>query len=130
MCEGGRVQHHLKHTIGDPNNAVLIVGWQAPYTLGRRLVERQPIVKIFGQEVPLRARVEVINGYSAHADRAGLLGWVKPIAQSLGQAFVVHGDPDPATALAGELQRLGVRQVAVPEQGTVWHSEAPIQQGS
>jgi metallo-beta-lactamase family protein len=79
-------------------------------------------VRIFGEEVPLRARVEVINGYSAHADREGLLGWVKPIAQGLERAFAVHGDPGPATALAGELRRLGVRQVTVPEQGTVWRA--------
>ena len=123
MCEAGRIQHHLKHTIGDPRNAVLIVSWQAPHTLGRRLVERQPMVKIFGQEYPLRARVETINGYSAHADRDGLLGWVKPVAQDLRQAFVVHGDPDPAAALADGMRRLGVRQVAVPAQGDVFRLE-------
>jgi metallo-beta-lactamase family protein len=122
MCEAGRIQHHLKHNIGDPRNAVLIVSWQAPHTLGRRLVERQPVVKIFGQEYPVRARVETINGYSAHADRDGLLDWVKPIAQNLRQAFIVHGDPGPATALADGLRRLGVRDVAVPEQGDAFRA--------
>jgi len=97
---------------------VLIVSWQAPHTLGRRLVERQKVVKIFGQEYPLRARVEAIHGYSAHADRDGLLGWVKPIARDLQHAFVVHGDPEPAKALADGLRQLGVRDVAAPEQGT------------
>jgi len=119
MCEAGRIQHHLKHTIGDPRNAVLIVSWQAPHTLGRRLVERRPVVKIFGQEYPLRARVETINGYSAHADRKGLLGWAKPIARDLRQAFVVHGDPDPAAALAEGLEDIGVRNAAVPGRGDV-----------
>ncbi len=117
MCEGGRVQHHLKHTITDPRNAVLIVGWQAPHTLGRRLVERQPVVRIFGEEFPLRARVEVINGYSAHAGQDGLLDWVRPIASPLRRAFVVHGDPEPAAALAESLRDLGVRQVGIPVQG-------------
>ncbi|MFQ6100390.1 MAG: MBL fold metallo-hydrolase RNA specificity domain-containing protein [Anaerolineae bacterium] len=117
MCEAGRIQHHLKHTIGDPRNAVLIVSWQAPHTLGRRLVERQPVVKIFGEEFPLRARVETINGYSAHADREGLLGWAKPITRNLQHAFVVHGDPEPASALADGLRRLGVGDVALPERG-------------
>jgi metallo-beta-lactamase family protein len=124
MCEAGRIQHHLKHTIGDPRNAVLIVGWQAPHTLGRRLVERRPVVKIFGQEYPLRARVETINGYSAHADRKGLLGWAKPIARDLRQAFVVHGDPDPAAALAEGLGNIGVRNAAVPGEGDVFQISA------
>jgi metallo-beta-lactamase family protein len=122
MCETGRVLHHLKHTIGDPRNAVLIVSWQAPHTLGRRLVERQPMVRILGQEYRLRARVEAIHGYSAHADRDGLLDWVKPIAQGLRQAFVVHGDLGPAAAMADGLRRLGVREVAVPAQGDVFQA--------
>jgi len=117
MCEAGRIQHHLKHTIGDPRNAVLIVSWQAPHTLGRRLVEEQPQVKIFGRKYPLRARVETINGYSAHADRDELLAWVRPIAGDLQRAFVVHGDPDPAVALAEGLRHLGVREVTVPARG-------------
>jgi len=120
MCEAGRIQHHLKHTIEDPRNAVLIVSWQAPHTLGRRLVERQKVVKIFGEEYPLRARVETINGYSAHADREGLLDWAKPIARDLRHAFVVHGDPGPAAALADGLRQLGVREAVVPEQGDAY----------
>ena len=122
MCEAGRVQHHLKHTITDPRNAVLIVSWQAPHTLGRRLVERQKVVKIFGEEFPLRARVETVNGFSAHADRDGLLGWAKPIARDLQRAFVVHGDSGPAAALANGLKQVGVRDVAVPEQGEVFQT--------
>ncbi len=80
------------------------------------------MVKIFGQEYRLRARVEAIHGYSAHADRDGLLEWVKPIAQGLRQAFVVHGDPRPAAAMADGLRRLGVRQTAVPAQGDVFQA--------
>ncbi len=120
MCESGRIQHHLKHNVGDSRNAVLIVGWQAPHTLGRRLVERQKKIRIFGQEHTLRARVESIYGYSAHADRKGLLDWVEPIAPGLRHAFVVHGDPEPAAALGDELGRLGVGQVAVPGRGDVF----------
>ncbi len=117
MCEAGRIQHHLKHNIGSPNNTILIVSWQAPHTLGRRLVEKQPVVKIFGQEYRLRARVETINGYSAHADRDGLLRWVKPIAHELTHAFVVHGDPEPAENLARGLNQLGAGEVATPAFG-------------
>jgi metallo-beta-lactamase family protein len=77
-------------------------------------------VKIFGKEYRLRARVEAINGYSAHADRNGLLGWVKPIARELKHAFVVHGDPAPAAALADGLTELGVAQASVPSRGDVF----------
>jgi metallo-beta-lactamase family protein len=120
MCEAGRIQHHLMHNVGDPRNTILIVSWQAPHTLGRRLVERQPEVKIFGEKFPLRARVETINGYSAHADRNGLLGWAKPIVRNLRHAFIVHGDPEPATALADGLKQLGARSTAVPGPGDVF----------
>ncbi|MEA3342410.1 MAG: MBL fold metallo-hydrolase [Chloroflexota bacterium] len=117
MCEAGRIQHHLKHNVGDPQSTVLIVGWQAPHTLGRRLVERQKTVKIFGEKFPLRARVETLNGYSAHADREGLLDWARPIARGLQHAFVVHGDPEPAAEMVGNLKQLGARNVIAPERG-------------
>jgi len=117
MCEAGRVQHHLKHTITDPRNAVLIVSWQAPYTLGRRIVDKQREVKIFGEVYPLRARVEVIDGYSAHADRQGLLDWAAPIARGLRHAFVVHGDPEANESLADGLRSLSVKKVTIPTFG-------------
>ena len=120
MCEAGRIQHHLKHNVGDPRSTVLIVSWQAPHTLGRRLVERQDVVKIFGEEYRLRARVETINGYSAHADQKALLEWAKPIATGLRHAFVVHGDPGPAQILGDGLHRLGASPVSVPAQGDVF----------
>ena len=72
MAEAGRILHHLKIGAPDPRNTILIVGFQAEHTLGRRIVERRPMLKIHGEEVPLRARVEVLEGYSAHADRAEL----------------------------------------------------------
>ncbi len=117
MCEAGRVQHHLKHTITDPRNLVLIVSWQAPHTLGRRLVEGAKSVRIFGEEFPVRARVEAINGYSAHADHKGLLEWARPIAAGLRRAFVVHGEPEAAQALASELRMAGVPEATVPALG-------------
>jgi metallo-beta-lactamase family protein len=118
MCEAGRILHHLKNNIDEPRNTVLIVGWQAPDTLGRRLVERQPVVKIFGEEHPLRARVETIDGFSAHADRAGLLGYVKELgARRLKAAFVVHGDEPASLALADGLHDLGVVRAVVPKPG-------------
>lgn len=117
MCEAGRILHHLKHNIWSPRNTILIVGWQAPHTLGRRLVEKQTPVRIFGEEYTLRARVEVINGYSAHADRAEILDWVRPILPGLRQIFVVHGDPPAASTLAESLRHAGAEQVEVPTLG-------------
>ena len=117
MAEAGRIQHHLKHNIEDPRNTILIVGFQAPDTLGRYIVEKRETVKIFGEPYALRAQVEVINGFSAHADRNELLGWVKKMQRRPHKAFVVHGDPEPAQTIADGLSELGVRETRVPERG-------------
>ncbi len=117
MAEAGRVQHHLVHAIEDPRNAVLITGWQAPNTLGRYIAEGSPVVRIFGDEHPLRAEVLSFYGYSAHADRQDLLNWAAPQASVVKSAFVVHGDPEPAQALAGGLSALGYGRVIVPDRG-------------
>ncbi len=116
MCEAGRILHHLKNNIEDRRNTILIVGWQAPHTLGRRLVERQEKVKIFGEEYTLKAEVEVIGGYSAHADRDELLDYVRPLINGrLKKVFVVHGEEEASLALADGLGDLGVPDVIVPE---------------
>lgn len=115
MAETGRVLHHLRNNIENPSTTVLIVSWQAPHTLGRRLVEQQPRVKIFGEEYRVRAHVEVINGYSAHADRNGLLEYAKALKPRLKAVFLVHGEPAPAAALAEGLKGLGIENVTVPE---------------
>jgi metallo-beta-lactamase family protein len=117
MCEAGRIQHHLKNNVEDPRNTILIVGWQAPHTLGRRIVEKEPEIKIFGEKYALQAQVEVINGFSAHADRNELLGWVDAMGHKPQRGFVVHGDLEPAQALADGLKTLGVGQTFVPKPG-------------
>ncbi|HUF29021.1 MAG TPA: MBL fold metallo-hydrolase, partial [Gemmatimonadaceae bacterium] len=120
MCEAGRIVHHLRHGAGDPRNTVLIVGFQAEHTTGRRIVERRPEIKLFGDMVPLRAQVEILNGYSAHADRTELLRWldgVKAHTPSLRDVFLVHGEPEAQDALAHRLGELGYR-AAAPESGT------------
>jgi metallo-beta-lactamase family protein len=116
MCEGGRILHHLKHTVGERRNVVLIVGYQAEHTLGRRLVEGASPIKIYGERYELRARVEVINGLSAHADRRELSEYFEAMgADRLERAFVVHGEPEAASALARRLDELGAAEVVVPE---------------
>lgn len=97
MMEAGRILHHLANGASDPRNTILIVGFQAEHTLGRRIVEKQPMLKIFGDEIPLRAQVEVIDGYSAHADRTELTAWidnVKSTSPNLGPVWLVHGEPE------------------------------------
>lgn len=108
MCESGRVVHHLKHGVTDPKNIILIVGYQAEHTLGRRLVEKRPFVRIFDHEYPLKARVETLNGLSAHADAADFKWWLEHLGRTSGisQAFIVHGERDAAEALAKILKDL------------------------
>ncbi|MCC6644909.1 MAG: MBL fold metallo-hydrolase [Polyangiaceae bacterium] len=120
MCEAGRVLHHLKATVEDPKNAVVIVGYQAEHTLGRRIVERRPRVKIFGVERELRAEVQVLNGFSAHADQADLLAYADGLRErggKLEKILLVHGEPGPQRVLADKLARRGHREVLAPAEG-------------
>ncbi len=102
MCEFGRVVHHLKHAVSDDRNEICIIGYQAAHTLGRRLVERQPVVRIYGREYKLRANVETINGLSAHGDAGDLKWWISEIAKRGGadNVFLVHGEDKSREALA------------------------------
>ncbi len=117
MAEAGRILHHLKNGIGDPRNIILFVGYQAENTLGRRLVDGHKEVRIFGEPYEVRAQVEEIDGYSAHADHEGLVDYVRPLAPGLKAVFLVHGEPEASAALAQALRALGISQVYVPEPG-------------
>lgn len=118
MCEGGRVLHHLKHSIGDKRNLVLIVSFQAQHTLGRRIAERQPLVRILGDEYELKAEVVVMDEFSAHADRNGLLKYVQNIhRQRLKKVFLMHAEPAAAEAMVEPLKELGIPEVLIPQKG-------------
>ena len=117
MCEGGRILHHLKNSVEDERNIILIVGYQAEHTLGRRLVHRQSPIKIFGEPYELRAEVHSIQALSAHADRTELLSYFEQMGPKVRKAFVVHGDLDQAQPLAKALSDLGASEVTVPEMG-------------
>lgn len=117
MCEAGRILHHLKHNLEDARSTVLIVGYQAADTLGRRLVERRPEVRILGQTVKLKAEVVVLNGLSSHADHGDLLRALGPLVGSTGKVRLVHGEPERATALAEGLRAAGFGDVANPDRG-------------
>lgn len=119
MAESGRVLHHLSHGAGDPRNTILVVGFMAEHTLGRRIVEKRPSLRIFGADVPLRAQVEVLNGYSAHADRTELTAWldqVKATSPTLSKVMLVHGEPPAQDALRASLTERGY-DVMVPAAG-------------
>ncbi len=113
MCEAGRILHHLVHGIGDHRNTVLVVGYMAAHTLGRALADRKAEVRIFGEPYELRARVKILNAFSAHADRNEIGEWVGRM--DLGRlrgVFLVHGEPDAQTSLAEHLRDVvGVKRV-------------------
>jgi metallo-beta-lactamase family protein len=133
MCESGRVLHHLKNGIENPANTVILVSFQARNTLGRRLQDRLRTVRIFGEEYTLRASVDMVDGFSAHADRDDLLWWIRQLdgqgdrkdngdggrrsGGRLRQAFVVHGELETAESLAAALRDAGIGKVTVPEPG-------------
>lgn len=115
MSNGGRVLHHEKRYLPDPNSMLLIVGYQSIGTLGRALHDGAQSVKIFGEDVPVRARVRSIGGYSAHADQAQLLSWLEPRRETVKKVFVVQGESEASLALAGAMRdRLAIDAV-VPE---------------
>lgn len=121
MAEAGRVLHHLRNTVEDPRNTILLVGFMAQHTLGRRLAERRPWVKIWGLERELRARVEVLHTFSAHADRDDLLAYARACGD-VRQTFLVHGEPEQQDPLAAAL-RAEQRRVIVPLRGEVFDLE-------
>jgi metallo-beta-lactamase family protein len=119
MCEFGRILHHLKHNLEDDRAVIAFVGYQAEHTLGRRIVEGRPRVRIYGREVPVRARVVKLNGFSAHADRDELLAALRPLKSAAGRVFIVHGEENQALPLAETLSSEGFRGVEVPHEGDV-----------
>jgi metallo-beta-lactamase family protein len=119
MAETGRILHHLKNNIEDPRNMILIVSWQAPDTLGRRLAERAQKVRIFGEEYIRRAGVATIGGLSGHAGQDMLVEYAAASRGSLKHIFLVHGEPKPAEALQDRLKQTGLRQFSYPQQNDV-----------
>jgi len=121
MCEAGRIVHHLKATIESPKNTVCIVGFQAPHTLGRRIVERRPRVRIFGVERDLRAEVVVMNGFSAHADQRDLVEYAGGLQERgpLGRIALVHGENGAQKALIAKMKENGLDDAVAPGPGDI-----------
>jgi len=114
MCEAGRILHHLRHTVQHERNTILIAGFQAVHTLGRRIVERSEYVKIYGEKHKLKAEVVVLNGFSAHADARELKAHTDPLAGRCKKVFLVHGEIDQSSVLADSLRAAGHREVHIP----------------
>ncbi|MDD4766409.1 MAG: MBL fold metallo-hydrolase [Desulfotomaculaceae bacterium] len=114
MCEAGRIRHHLKYNLWRPESTVLFVGYQAEGSLGRQILDGQETVRIFGDDIAVKADIKLIEGYSSHADQAGLVEWVNNFRKPLREIFVVHGEPEAATALADLLRAEHGLQVTVP----------------
>ncbi|HSN62620.1 MAG: MBL fold metallo-hydrolase [Azonexus sp.] len=118
MCEAGRIKYHLRENLPRSECSILIAGFQAAGTLGRRLVDGARLVRIFGETVPVRARIYTVGGLSAHADQAALLDWLRGFHKAPGHTFVVHGEATASANFAQAIQeRLGWQEVALPRQG-------------
>jgi metallo-beta-lactamase family protein len=117
MAEAGRVLHHLRNNIENPRNTVMIVGYQADNTLGKKIVDRQPEVPIFGEMMRLRAEVAVINELSGHGDQNDLLTWMSPTAKLLKGVYLVHGEPDRSEALKSAIQASFGLNAEIPARG-------------
>ncbi|MCJ7735564.1 MAG: MBL fold metallo-hydrolase, partial [Anaerolineales bacterium] len=120
MAETGRILHHLKNNIEDSNNTVVIVSWQAPHTLGRRLADQEKEIKIFGKTYQRRAEVVTINGYSAHTGQNGLIEYARSTQDTLKKVFLVHGEPRGAEPLMEKLKGRGIKDVFYPQRGDVF----------
>jgi len=120
MCEAGRIKYHLRQNLPRPECSVIIVGFQAAGTLGRRLVDGADRVRIFGEEVPVRARIHTVGGLSAHADQAALLGWLGHFARPPERTFIVHGEKSTAAIFRDVItERLQWGNVTVPKAGEI-----------
>lgn len=120
MCEAGRVLHHLRHNVGDPKNTVLLAGFQAENTLGRRLRDGFKQVRIFGIPTDVRAEIDCLEELSGHADSEELLTWMKPITPRLKKVFLVHGETERFQALKRQIQQRYDIETVIPQPGEIY----------
>ena len=120
MCEVGRIKHHLKHNLWNPNSTILFVGYQAPGTLGSKLVNGEKKVKVFGEEITVNARIEYIEGYSGHADQEWLLNFVYSFIKKPKHIFLVHGEEDAQEVLKEKLLETTGIPVTIPDYGETY----------
>jgi len=123
MCTGGRVRHHLAQNLGREESTILFVGYQAEGTLGRQLRDSAKTVQMFGKPFDVRAKIEVMDAYSAHADRTELLEWLEGFKRFPRRVFLVHGEPRASESLAAEIRRRFGAEATVPRPGQTFELE-------
>lgn len=126
MCEVGRIKHHLKHNLWNPRNTILFVGYQAPGTLGAKIVGGDKKVKIFGEEVAVNARIEYIEGFSGHADQEWLLNFIYSFINKPKHIFLVHGEPEGQKVLKGKILETTDIPVTIPDYGETYELDERI----
>ena len=126
MCEVGRIKHHLKHNLWNPKSTILFVGYQAPGTLGRKIVDGAKIVKIFGEDIAVNARIEYIEGYSGHADQEWLLNFVYSFIRKPKHIFLVHGEPEGQVVLRNKIIETTNIPVTIPDFGECYELDDKI----
>src|SRR5690606_2785616 len=114
MADFGRIKHHLKHNLWRPECTVVFIGYQAPGTLGRRLLEGEKLVRIHGEEIKVEAQIINLEGFSAHADQPGILRWLNGFKNPPKKVFLTHGEPQSATALAALIAEQFETDVVIP----------------
>ncbi len=117
MCESGRILHHLRHVAPHRENTILLVGFMAEHTLGRRIQDGVETFRVYGEEYPLRAEVKAISGFSGHADRDEILNFLEKLRAPPQRTFIIHGEVDQAEGLARHLGKRGHRRVEIPKPG-------------
>ena len=127
MCEVGRIKHHLKHHLWDPNSTILFVGYQAPGTLGRKIVDGEKKVKVFGEEIAVNARIEYIEGYSGHADQEWLMNFVYSFTNPPKHIFLVHGEPEGQIVLKQKLEESTEIPITIPDFGETYELNDELQ---
>jgi metallo-beta-lactamase family protein len=126
MCNGGRILHHLRHGLPRDNTHVLIVGYQSQGSLGRRLVERAKSVSIYGEKISIRAKVNTLGGFSAHAGQSDLVNWFTPLAQSRPRVILTHGEDAPRKTLSAIIHQQFGLQSELPSLGNTIEISEPV----
>jgi len=117
MCENGRILHHLKNNIENPHNTIVIIGFMASDTLGKRIVEKTNTVRIFGRPYDMRAEIVIVNAFSSHADKHGLLNYIAACREKLKHIFIVHGEMEQSEALRASIKRKFNIKTSIPTRG-------------